>query len=173
VQCVIAPTPNFRGHGAGWLEGGSWSTGLPVSKFLHPDSGPTISRIVRRTANLAMAIAVQAVTLTLMDEVDGCAGDTLIAEVGRPSAGHAAIAARLVWTGHDVLSRVVLSVKLAAIDGLTPRLSVHFSSSISLIVRYAPAGRHPHPTKFASITCERTGPLALDRMFTQGHRQFI
>ncbi len=77
VQWVNRPDQNFRGY-AGTVAGGRVSPGDAVT-VLPSGRRSVIERIVTQDGDLATAIAGQAITLTLADEVDIVRGDVIVA----------------------------------------------------------------------------------------------
>jgi len=78
VQYVSRPNLDFRGF-AGTISDGSVSVGDKV-KILPSGKTSTISRIVTFDGDLQSAISGQAVTFTLLDEIDISRGDLLVKE---------------------------------------------------------------------------------------------
>jgi len=100
VQWVVRPDLDFRGF-AGTIASGSIRPGDVV---VVPASGQQsrVARIVTMDGDLDQAIAGQAVTLTLADEIDVSRGDLLSDPLARPA--HAdQFEARLVWMHEDAL----------------------------------------------------------------------
>ena len=77
VQWVNRPDQNFRGF-AGTIASGTVKTGDKV-KILPSGKQSTVTRIVTQDGDLAEAVAEQAITLTLADEVDASRGDVICA----------------------------------------------------------------------------------------------
>ena len=77
VQWVNRPDQNFRGF-AGTIASGTVKTGDMV-KVLPSGKQSTVTRIVTQDGDLPEAVAEQAVTLTLADEVDASRGDVICA----------------------------------------------------------------------------------------------
>ncbi|MEO9168218.1 MAG: sulfate adenylyltransferase subunit CysN [Aestuariivirga sp.] len=75
VQWVNRPDQNFRGF-AGTIASGTIKTGDKV-KVLPSGQQSTVTRIVTQDGDLAEAVAEQAITLTLADEVDASRGDVI------------------------------------------------------------------------------------------------
>ena len=100
VQWVNRPDLNFRGF-AGTIASGIVRPGDDV---VVPASGQKskVARIVTMDGDLEEAVAGQAVTLTLEDEIDASRGDQLVDPLARPS--HAdQFEAKLVWMHEDAL----------------------------------------------------------------------
>ena len=100
VQWVNRPDADFRGY-SGLVAGGEVHTGMSV-KILPSGQTTRIERIVTSGGDLDRAVAGQAVTLTLADEIDASRGD-VIAELDSPPAVTNRFAARLVWMDNDAL----------------------------------------------------------------------
>jgi bifunctional enzyme CysN/CysC len=100
VQWVNRPDPDFRGF-AGTLAGGRLRPGdtIAVAK-----SGRTtkVARIVTMDGDKAEAVAGDAVTLVLADEVDISRGDVLCAPQQRPEVSDQ-FAAHLIWMAEEEL----------------------------------------------------------------------
>jgi len=100
VQWVNRPDHSFRGF-AGTIASGRIKVG---DSIVEPSSGQqsTVSRIVTMDGDLEEAVAGQAVTLTLADEIDVSRGALLSAMDNRPA--HAdQFEAHLVWLHDDPL----------------------------------------------------------------------
>ncbi|HEY5346877.1 MAG TPA: sulfate adenylyltransferase subunit CysN [Rhizomicrobium sp.] len=100
VQWVNRPDLNFRGF-AGTIAGGRIKPGdaIAVAK-----SGRTskVARIVTMDGDLPEAVAGDAVTLTLADEIDISRGDVLSAPTSRPDVSEQ-FAAHLLWMAEEEL----------------------------------------------------------------------
>jgi sulfate adenylyltransferase large subunit len=101
VQYVNRPDSTFRGY-CGLITSGEIRPGIPV-QILPSGQRTRIARIVTADGNLAHAIAGQAVTLTLSDDVDASRGD-VIADCESPASVADRFDARLVWIGPDALA---------------------------------------------------------------------
>jgi bifunctional enzyme CysN/CysC len=128
VQWVNRPDANFRGF-AGAIAAGRISAGDAV---VHAGSGAQshIARIVTADGDLPEAIAGQAVTLTLTDEIDIARGDMLVAPDARPETADQ-FAADILWMGQepmlpgrDYLLRIGHAWTQARITSLRHRLDV-------------------------------------------------
>lgn len=97
VQWVNRPDLDFRGF-SGTIEAGSVKPGDQVAI---PASGQTstVSRIVTMDGDLDKAIAGQAVTITLEDEIDISRGDMLVDSKSRPDFADQ-LEAKVIWM-HD------------------------------------------------------------------------
>jgi bifunctional enzyme CysN/CysC len=100
VQWVNRPNLDFRGF-AGLISQGHLRPGDAV-RVLPSGRTSTISRIVTSGGDLKDAVAGQAVTLTLADEVDCSRGDVLVASDDSPEAADQFEAA-LVWMSDEPL----------------------------------------------------------------------
>lgn len=100
VQWVNRPDLDFRGY-AGTIASGSIR---PGDEVLLPSSGKSsrIARIVTMDGDLEEAVAGQAVTLTLEDEIDVSRGDMLVAPQGRPEYADQ-FEAKVVWLSENPL----------------------------------------------------------------------
>jgi len=94
VQWVNRPHADFRGF-SGTITSGTVRPGDPVAVS---SSGRTsrVARIVTMDGDLSEAVAGQAVTLTLTDEIDISRGDLLASPGGLPEQGDQ-LEAHLVW----------------------------------------------------------------------------
>jgi len=100
VQWVNRPNLDFRGF-SGTIAGGRIKPGDSV---VVAKSGKTsaVTRIVTHDGDLSEAVAGDAVTLTLADEVDISRGDVLAAPDARPAVSDQ-FAAHLLWMADDEL----------------------------------------------------------------------
>lgn len=94
VQWVNRPHLDFRGY-SGTIAGGTVKPGDTVA-ILPGGQTTTVTRIVTYDGDLDEAIAGQAVTLTLADEIDISRGDVIAAATNRPEVADQ-FAAHLVW----------------------------------------------------------------------------
>jgi bifunctional enzyme CysN/CysC len=97
VQWVNRPSQDFRGY-AGTIASGRIRVGEAVS-ILPSGLGSRVERIVTADCDIGEAVAGQAVTLTLQDEVDCSRGD-MIASAGAASVA-GKIDATLVWMAEE------------------------------------------------------------------------
>ena len=100
VQWVNRPDQNFRGY-AGTIAHGAVKPGDTV-RALPSGKRSTVKRIVAFDGDRDMAIAGQAVTLTLADEIDVSRGDVLAADTDPVAVSHQ-FEARLLWMGDEPL----------------------------------------------------------------------
>jgi bifunctional enzyme CysN/CysC len=100
VQWVSRPNQDFRGF-AGTLVAGSVAPGDEVV-VVPSGRRSRVQRIVTADGDLARAVAGQAVTLTLADEIDVSRGDVLAAAEDPPQAADQ-FAAHLLWMGEQPL----------------------------------------------------------------------
>ena len=98
VQWVNRPNLDFRGF-SGTIASGTIRVGDPV---VEPASGQSskVARIVTFDGDLEEAIAGQAITLTLEDEIDISRGDILCATTDRPATADQ-FEAKIVWMSSD------------------------------------------------------------------------
>ncbi len=101
VQWVSRPDDGFRGF-AGTLVGGTLRRGDPV-RVVPSGRRSTVERIVTFDGDLEVAVAGQAVTVTLADEIDVSRGDVLAAADSPPGVADQ-FEAHVVWMGeHEML----------------------------------------------------------------------
>jgi bifunctional enzyme CysN/CysC len=100
VQWVNRPNPDFRGF-AGLVTDGQIRPGDSI-RVLPSGKTSTVSRIVTRGADLAVAAAGQSVTITLADELDCSRGDLLAAAAEPPEIADQFEAA-IVWMADEPL----------------------------------------------------------------------
>ncbi|MDV7339803.1 sulfate adenylyltransferase subunit CysN [Terasakiella sp. A23] len=100
VQWVNRPNLDFRGF-SGTIEAG---TVRPGDEIAVPASGQTstVDKIVTMDGDLDQAVAGQAVTITLNDEIDISRGDMLVDPKNRPDYADQ-FEAKLVWMHDDAL----------------------------------------------------------------------
>jgi len=102
VQWVNRPSSDFRGF-TGTIAGGSVRPGDRVV-VLPRGQETTVSRVVTFDGDLERAVAGQAVTLTLADEIDVSRGD-VIAPVDAPAQVGDQFEATVVWMADEPLLR--------------------------------------------------------------------
>jgi len=100
VQWVNRPDQDFRGF-SGTIAGGTIRVGDPVA-ILPAARTTSVSRIVTMDGDLDSAVAHQAVTLVLADEVDVSRGDVIAAMEARPEVSDQ-FAAHILWMGEQPL----------------------------------------------------------------------
>ena len=100
VQYVNRPNLNFRGF-AGTLASGQIRKGDPV-KVLPAGTQSRVKSIVTFDGELDAAIAGQAITLTLEDEIDISRGDLIVHDNSQPLVG-SQFKATLVWLAEEPL----------------------------------------------------------------------
>ena len=100
VQWVNRPNLDFRGF-AGTISSGSIASGDPV-RILPSGRTSSIARIITSAGDSDSAVAGEAVTLTLADEIDCSRGD-VIAIAGDPPQVADQFEATLVWMSDEAL----------------------------------------------------------------------
>src|SRR5262249_18772848 len=129
VQWVNRPNLDFRGF-AGTVASGRVAVGDPV---VVASSGreSRVSRIVTFDGDRDSAVAGDAVTLTLADEVDIARGDVLVSPRERPEVADQ-FAAHLLWMseepllpGRSYLLRVGTKTVLARVTNLKHKVDVN------------------------------------------------
>jgi bifunctional enzyme CysN/CysC len=129
VQLVSRPSSDFRGF-AGTIAGGSVRPGDEI-RVLPRDTRSTIERIVTYEGDLDEAVAGQAVTLTLSDEIDASRGDMIAAAEDPPGVADQ-FEATVVWMaddpmyrGRNYLMRIGAQLATATIAPLKYKLNVN------------------------------------------------
>ncbi|MCO5072674.1 MAG: sulfate adenylyltransferase subunit CysN [Rhizobiaceae bacterium] len=129
VQYVNRPNLDFRGF-AGTVASGSVAAG---DEIVVANSGRSsrIKRIVTLAGDLPVAVAGQAVTLVLEDELDVSRGNILAAPDARPHVADQ-FAAKLVWfderplsPGRSYILRTATDQASAAVSALKARVEIH------------------------------------------------
>ena len=128
VQWVSRPSSDFRGF-AGTIAGGTVRPGDEI-RVLPRDTRSRIERIVTYDGDLDAAVAGQAVTLTLADEIDASRGD-MIAAADAPPGVADQFEATVVWMaddpmyrGRNYLMRIGSQIATATIAPLKYKLNV-------------------------------------------------
>jgi bifunctional enzyme CysN/CysC len=129
VQLVARPSSDFRGF-AGTIAGGLVRPGDEI-RVLPRDTRSTVERIVTYDGDLDEAVAGQAVTLTLADEIDASRGD-MIAAADDPPGVADQFEATVVWMaddpmyrGRNYLMRIGSQLATATIAPLKYKLNVN------------------------------------------------
>jgi bifunctional enzyme CysN/CysC len=102
VQLVVRPDADFRGF-AGTIAGGTLRPGDRV-RALPSGRESAVERIVTYDGDLDVAVAGQAVTVTLADEIDISRGDVLAAAEHPPGVADQ-FEATVVWMSEDPMLR--------------------------------------------------------------------
>ena len=102
VQLVQRPDADFRGF-SGTIAGGTLRPGDPV-RALPSGRESTVDRIVTYDGDLDVAVAGQAVTVTLADEIDISRGDVIAAAQDAPGVADQ-FEATIVWMSEEPLLR--------------------------------------------------------------------
>ena len=100
VQLVTRPNLDFRGY-AGTVASGVIHVNQPVVALPGGQRGH-VARIVTQDGDRQTAVAGEAVTITLRDEIDVSRGDVIAARAGAPAAT-TGLTARLLWMGEQAL----------------------------------------------------------------------
>ncbi len=129
VQLVSRPSSDFRGF-AGTIAGGVVRPGDEI-RVLPRDTRSTVERIVTYDGDLDEAVAGQAVTLTLADEIDASRGDMLASVEASPGVADQ-FEATVVWMaddpmyrGRNYLMRIGSQLATATIAPLKYKLNVN------------------------------------------------
>ncbi len=100
VQWVSRPDQNFRGF-AGTIAGGTVKPGDAL-KVLPSGRQSTVTRIVTADGDLASAVADEAVTIALADEIDVSRGDVLCAAIA-PAEVSDQFEVEVLWMGDEAM----------------------------------------------------------------------
>jgi bifunctional enzyme CysN/CysC len=129
VQWVNRPNLDFRGF-SGTIAGGRVRPGQPIA-VAKSGKTSTVTRIVTMDGDLPEAVAGDAVTLTLADEVDISRGDILAATDARPEVSDQ-FAAHLLWMadeemlpGRQYLLKLGTATVPAAVSELKHKIDVN------------------------------------------------
>ena len=129
VQWVNRPNLDFRGF-SGTIAGGRVKPGDTVTVAKSGKSS-TVTRIVTMDGDKAEAVAGDAITLTLADEVDISRGDVLAAPGARPNVSDQ-FAAHLLWMadeellpGRQYLLKIGAASVPATVSGLKHKIDVN------------------------------------------------
>ncbi len=129
VQRVNRPDPDFRGF-SGSVAGGSIR---PGERIVVAASGreSVVARIVSMDGDLAQAVAGDAVTLVLADEIDISRGDVLAAPEARPEVSDQ-FAAHVVWMdeapllpGRSYLLKIGTRTVSASVSALKHKVDIN------------------------------------------------
>jgi bifunctional enzyme CysN/CysC len=158
VQWVNRPSSDFRGF-TGTIAGGSVAPGDRVV-VLPRGQETTVARIVTFEGDLERAVAGQAVTLTLEDEIDVSRGD-VIAPVDSPAQVGDQFEATVVWMadepllrGRTYLMRVGAKTVAATVAPIKYKLDVDTLDRI--------AANHLELNAIGVVNVELSEPIAFD-----------
>ncbi len=157
VQWVNRPNPDFRGF-SGTVASGSVRRGEAV--VVSPSGRQTaVARILGPSGDLEQAVAGQAVTLVLADEVDVSRGD-MLAAADRPPELSDQLAAHLVWMdthpmlpGRPYLVRFASASAVAQVTDLTHRIDV------DTMGRLAAKSLHLNEVGYCKLSLDRPVPF--------------
>ena len=160
VQWVNRPDLDFRGF-AGTIAGGVVRPGDRVARATRRACESTVERIVTYDGDLELAVAGQAVTLTLADEIDVSRGD-VIAEAAAPPDVADQFEATIVWMDEKpMLPRPHLLHAHRHAHASAPRSRRSSTSSTSNRSSTSPRTRSTS-TRSACATSSSTEPIAFD-----------
>ena len=130
VQWVNRPNLDFRGF-SGLITGGMVRKGDSI-KVLPSGKGSTISRIATLDGDLEEAVAGQAVTLCLADEVD-CSRGNVIAQADRPPEAADQFEATIIWMADDEMLPgrpywLKLATQMATVQIQAPKYQVNVNT---------------------------------------------
>jgi bifunctional enzyme CysN/CysC len=175
VQYVNRPNPEFRGY-AGTLAGGVMQARRPI-RVLPGGHRSRIARIVSGDGDLSLAVAGQAVTITLAQELDIARGDVIVAADDLLTATQS-VTARLLWMveqpltpGQNLQVRIGTAIADARVARLHHAIDIHdFSARPADVLAMNEIGlanlEFDRPLAAADYATDRTfGSLVLiDRM---------
>ena len=128
VQCVIRPTPDYRGY-AGYVVSGVLHVGDPV-RILPSDGETRVTGILIGTTPVATARAGQSVTVTLKDHIDVSRGDVLAGVAQAPQVADQ-FEATIVWMheapmlrGRSYLMKIGTQTAVATVAPVKYKLNV-------------------------------------------------
>ena len=129
VQWVNRPNLDFRGY-AGTVVSGQIKAGDPIV-VAGSGRATTVQEIVTYEGLLASAIAGQAVTLKLADDIDVARGDVLVSPTARPEVSDQ-FAAHIIWMsdkpmvpGRNYLARIGTKTLPVSVTSLKYRIDVN------------------------------------------------
>jgi bifunctional enzyme CysN/CysC len=129
VQWVNRPNLDFRGF-SGTIVGGRIKAGDPIA-VAKSGRTSTVARIVTMDGDKKEAVAGEAVTITLADEVDISRGDVLVASQARPDVSDQ-FAAHVLWMadeellpGRQYLMKLATSTVAAQVTTLKHKIDVN------------------------------------------------
>jgi bifunctional enzyme CysN/CysC len=130
VQWVNRPNLDFRGF-SGLIAGGTVRKGDPI-KVIPSGRGSTISRISTMDGDLEEAVAGQAVTLCLADEID-CSRGNVIAQADQPPEAADQFEATIVWMAEDEMLPgrpywLKLATQMATVQIQAPKYQVNVNT---------------------------------------------
>ncbi len=160
VQYVNRPNLDFRGFcgtiALGDINVGDTVTALPSGK------SSTVKEIVTFDGNLERAVAGQAVTLTLNDEIDISRGNVLIrADQAVPSISRS-VQATVVWMADQPLVIGKLyNVKIGTQTVPAKVTAIHFRTNVNTLVQVQVENLELNA--IANVTVEFDAPVVFDR----------
>ena len=157
VQWVNRPNPDFRGF-SGTVASGSVRRGEAV--VVSPSGRQTaVERILGPSGDLEEAVAGQAVTLALTDEIDVSRGD-MLATADRPPELSDQLAAHVIWMdahpmlpGRPYLVRFASASAVAQVTDLTHRIDV------DTLGRLAAKSLHLNEVGYCKLSLDRPVPF--------------
>ena len=158
VQWVNRPNLDFRGF-SGTIVGGRIKAGDPIA-VAKSGRATSVARIVTMDGDLKEAVAGQAVTITLADEVDVSRGDVLVASQARPDVSDQ-FAAHILWMsdeellpGRQYLIKLATSTVAAQVTALKHKIDVNSLDHL--------AGRTLHLNEVGYCNLSLAQPIAFD-----------
>ncbi|MDH7794357.1 MULTISPECIES: sulfate adenylyltransferase subunit CysN [unclassified Beijerinckia] len=157
VQWVSRPNLDFRGY-AGWLTRGQVAAGDDVVA-LPSGRRSQVQRIVTADGDLPTAVAGQAVTLTLVDEIDISRGDVLVsaAYAGKPRSE---LTAKLLWMSERSLADG--STYLLKVGTTTAQTKVNVSRTVDIHTYEEAATQRLNMNEIGIATLTLDRPIVVD-----------
>lgn len=157
VQWVSRPNLDFRGF-AGWLTRGQVAAGDEIVA-LPSGRRSRVQRIVTADGDLPVAVAGQAVTLTLADEIDVSRGDVLVSAAYAGKA-RSEVSAKLLWMSSRPLADG--STYLLKVGTTTAQAKVNVSRAVDIHTYEETAAQRLNMNEIgiAEITLDR--PIVAD-----------
>lgn len=158
VQWVNRPNLDFRGF-SGTVVSGRVKPGDAVA-VANSGRTSTVKRIVTQDGDLESALAGEAVTLTLADEVDISRGDVLCAAQARPEVSEQ-LAAHLLWMAEDELlpgRQYVLKLATSSVPAQITDLK--HKVDVNTLEHFAAKTLHLNEIGYVNVSLSQ--PLAFD-----------
>jgi bifunctional enzyme CysN/CysC len=158
VQWVNRPNLDFRGF-AGTIASGHVRVGDPII-VASSGRGSMVARIVTMDGDREQAVAGDAVTLTLKDEIDVSRGDTLVSPAARPEVADQ-FAAHLLWMAEDEMlpgRQYLLKIGAKTVPASVTELK--HKIDVNSLEHFAAKTLHLNEVGFCNFST--TAPIAFD-----------